>query len=145
MLLTNATLFVATAYDYLVVGGGTAGLTVATRLSENPSIRVGVIEAGLWRNEDPRVYIPGLFGQALGSELDWGFMAAPSEVLDGRKLNWARGKMLGGSSGLNYMVWGRGGKHEYDNWEKLGNPGWNWNEVLYVVLSPSGCLVDHDG
>ena len=139
MLLTNATLFTSTVYHYIIVGGGTAGLTVASRLSENPAIKVGVIEAGLWQNEDPRVYTPGLFGAAVGSELDWGFQTAPSEILNGRILGWARGKMLGGSSGLNFMLWGRAGKREYDNWEKLGNPGWNWGEILYVLLSAFFC------
>src|SRR5437588_12597060 len=104
MLVSNATLFASAAYHYLIAGGGTAGLTLAARLSEDPSIRVGVLEAGLWRNDDPRVFIPGMFGIAVGSEIDWKFKTTPQVELDGAVVDWARGKMLGGSSGLNFMI-----------------------------------------
>lgn len=131
MLLTNATLFASTPYHYLIIGGGTAGLTLAARLSSNPLITIGVLEAGLSQTDDPRVFTPGLLGTAAGSaELDWGFLAAPAAELDGRRVPWTRGRMLGGSSGLNYMLWGRAGREEYDGWEKLGNRGWGWAEML---------------
>ena len=125
MLVSNATFFASAAYHYLIAGGGTAGLTLAARLSEDPSIRVGVLEAGQWRNEDPLVLIPGLASVALGSDMDWGFKTAPQEGLDGGVINWSMGKMLGGSSGLGFMVWGRASKSEYNNWEEMGNEGWN--------------------
>ena len=92
MLITNATLFASTVYNYIVVGGGTAGLTVAARLSERPNITVGVIEAGEWQNEDPRVYIPGYFGVGVGSNLDWNFLTTPSEHLDNRRIQWLGGR-----------------------------------------------------
>lgn len=143
MLISNATLFASTAYHYLIAGGGTAGLTLAARLSEDPSIRVGVLEAGLWRNGDPRVFTPGLFGKALGSEIDWNFQTTPQPELNGAVVPWNRGKMLGGSSGLNFMIFGRAGKSEYDNWGEMGNKGWNWKSILYVSHLPPGVLYQY--
>ncbi|KAH8815544.1 putative choline dehydrogenase [Xylogone sp. PMI_703] len=117
--------------DYLVVGGGTAGLVVATRLSENPDITVGVLEAGPAAFNEPLIDVPGRFGEILGNDrYDWKFATTPQPGLAGRTLPWPRGKVLGGTSALNFMTWNRGCKEDYDAWEALGNPGWGWNDLV---------------
>ena len=106
-------------FTHLVVGGGTAGLVVATRLSENPNICVGVLEAG-----------PPAFGESLGSKYDWQFETTPQQGLNGKQLPWPRGKVLGGTSALNFMTWNRACKEDYDAWEELGADGWGWEGML---------------
>ena len=131
--------FIAHSFTHIVVGGGTAGLVVANRLSDDPEIKVGVLEAGSSAIDDARIKVPGRFGEALGSELDWQFETTQQPGLGGRSLPYPRGKVLGGSSALNFMTWNRGCKEDYDAWERLGNEGWGWNGILYVS-SGHGCL-----
>lgn len=130
--------FATKSFDFLIIGGGTAGLAVAARLSEHPDLIVGVLEAGLPAMGDSLVDCPGLAGHALGTALDWQFETVPQPGLGGRKLTWARGKVLGGSSALNYMTWNRAARQDYDDWRELGNPGWGWDD-LQSVFSP--CIV----
>ncbi|RAL02804.1 GMC family oxidoreductase [Aspergillus ibericus CBS 121593] len=115
----------ATAYDFVVIGGGTAGLVVASRLSEDPSISVLVLEAGADMTADPRVNIPIFYAALLGSDADWKFQSSPQPGLNGRVLGLNQGKALGGSSSLNAHVFVPPFKGAIDSWEKLGNPGWN--------------------
>lgn len=122
--------FCSQPFDYLIVGGGTAGLVVATRLSENPNIRVGVLEAGPAAFDEPLINIPGRFGESLGTKYDWKFETTPQAGIGGRQLPWPRGKVLGGTSALNFMTWNRGCREDYDAWEALGNGGWGWNDLL---------------
>jgi hypothetical protein len=92
-------------YDYLVVGGGTAGLCIAARLTENPDVKVGVLEAGSNRMDDPQVYTPSLYPSLIGREkYDWCFETTPQASAGGKKYSMPRGKLLGGSSGINYLV-----------------------------------------
>ncbi|PYI12219.1 aryl-alcohol dehydrogenase [Aspergillus sclerotiicarbonarius CBS 121057] len=116
----------ATAYDFVVVGGGTAGLVIASRLSEDPSISVLVLEAGADMTADPRVTIPIFYATLLGSDADWKFQSSPQPGLNGRVLGLNQGKALGGSSSLNAHVFVPPFKGAVDSWEELGNPGWNW-------------------
>jgi choline dehydrogenase-like flavoprotein len=122
--------FCCSSFDYLIIGGGTAGLVVAARLSENPKITVGVVEAGPAVFDEPLINIPGKFGESLGSKYDWQFETIPQPGIGGRKLSFPRGKVLGGSSALNFMTWNRGNREDYEAWEELGNEGWGWNSLL---------------
>ncbi|KAI0140378.1 putative choline dehydrogenase [Pestalotiopsis sp. NC0098] len=127
---TSPTDFCARKYDYIVVGGGTAGLVVAARLSENPALTVGVLEAGPAALGLESIDIPGLYGQALGTDYDWKFQTTPQVGLGGRTLDWPRGKVLGGTSALNFMTWNRACREDYDAWRDLGNEGWGWDDLL---------------
>ncbi|KAK3356848.1 hypothetical protein B0T25DRAFT_451790 [Lasiosphaeria hispida] len=126
----NADEFCARSFDFIVVGGGTAGLAVAARLAENPSLTVGVLEAGVAPAWDDDIDIPGCSGRALGGPYDWHFETVPQPGLNGRTLPWNRGKVLGGSSALNFMTWNRASREDYDAWEHLGNSGWGWEALL---------------
>ncbi|OOO08010.1 glucose-methanol-choline oxidoreductase [Aspergillus oryzae] len=118
-----------TAYDFVVIGGGTAGLVIASRLSEDPSISVLVLEAGADLTADPRVNIPIFYAALLGSDADWKFQSSPQPGLNGRVLGLNQGKALGGSSSLNAHVFVPPFKGAVDAWEELGNPGWNWSKL----------------
>ncbi|KAI0709496.1 alcohol oxidase [Earliella scabrosa] len=118
-------------FDYVVVGGGTAGLVVAGRLSEDPHVTVAVIEAGAHHVDEPMINTPELFGQAIGNPtFDWNFFTVPQAGLNNASFLYPRGKMLGGCSGLNFMAWDRASVKEYDAWETLGAKGWNWKTLL---------------
>ncbi|UKZ49614.1 hypothetical protein TrVGV298_003861 [Trichoderma virens] len=122
--------FIRQSFDFLVIGGGTAGLVVASRLAQDGKYTVGVLEAGGTANGREDVQIPGYLAMSLGSEIDWKFQTAPQTGLGGRSVSWPRGKALGGSSAINFMTWMRGAREDYDGWEALGNSGWGWNELL---------------
>lgn len=117
------------SYDYVIIGGGTAGLTLAARLSANPALSVLVIEAGPSVKGNDLIDIPGFLGAPIGTPLDWVVNTVPQATSNGHVYNWPRGKMLGGSSALNFMVWNRASAEEANVWEALGNPGWNWNSL----------------
>ncbi|RMJ10396.1 hypothetical protein CDV36_009977 [Fusarium kuroshium] len=120
-------------FDFLIVGGGTAGLAVASRLAESDaSYTIGVIEAGgvVAQGEEDEIDVPGLYGRSLGGRHDWNLATVPQQGLKGRSLPWPRGRILGGTSALNYMAWNRASKDDYDAWEALGNEGWGWEGLL---------------
>ncbi|KAI0039271.1 GMC oxidoreductase [Auriscalpium vulgare] len=120
-----------TKIDYLIVGGGTCGLVVASRLSEDPTVTVAVIEAGGNHKDAELVDVPGLANRALGNPLfDWGFVSTPQVHANNRVTFQARGKGLGGSSLLNFLVYARGSKADFNALEALGNPGWGWDEIV---------------
>ena len=122
--------FLGHRYDFVVIGGGTAGLAVASRLAENPDLTVGILEAGNVADDVDDITIPGRAGRPLGGKFDWQFETTPQKGLLGRVVPWPRGKVLGGSSALNYMTWNRGNREDYDAWEDLGNDGWGWDSLL---------------
>ncbi|XP_045506928.1 glucose dehydrogenase [FAD, quinone]-like [Colias croceus] len=118
-------------YDFIVVGGGSAGCVVATRLSEFPDWKVLLLEAG---PEQPDItLIPGLHNSLIGSNVDWGYSTEPngkSCLAYGGRCSWPRGKMMGGSGSINSMSYIRGNRLDYDRWAALGNKGWSYEEVL---------------
>ncbi|KAK9489782.1 hypothetical protein V1508DRAFT_400526 [Lipomyces doorenjongii] len=117
-------------YDYVIVGGGTAGLVIAARLSEDESVNVAVLEAGQLRLDDPIITTPLLSNAARGNPTyDWLFETIPQTSLNNRTIKWPRGKIVGGSSCINSHVFVRASPEEYDDWEALGNEGWNWKTL----------------
>ncbi|KEF59691.1 uncharacterized protein A1O9_04537 [Exophiala aquamarina CBS 119918] len=123
--------FLQQSYDYVICGGGTAGLTIAARLTENPDITVGVIEAGKNRLGDPLVDTPAAFIHMLGNkEYDWAYDTVPQVGNKNKVHQVPRGKLLGGSSGINYMMYVRGSDQDYDDWAELANDkGWSAAEM----------------
>ncbi|KOX67656.1 Glucose dehydrogenase [acceptor] [Melipona quadrifasciata] len=125
-------------YDFIVIGGGSAGAVVASRLSEVSNWTVLLVEAG--DNENEISDVPVLAGYTQLSDMDWKYQTSPPTVsayclaMIGDRCNWPRGKVLGGSSVLNAMVYVRGNRRDYDNWARLGNVGWSYNEVLPYFL-----------
>lgn len=118
-----------TQYDYIVIGAGSAGCVVANRLTQNSETTVLLLEAG---EEDtkPEIQIPLSSPNLPGSEVDWGYFSQPEPYLNNRKIFCPRGKVLGGSSSINSMIYIRGNHHDYDHWQSLGNPGWSYQDVL---------------
>jgi len=119
--------------DYVVVGGGNAGLTVAARLAASKrNFKVVVLEAGQNDPTNSGILVPGLAGSTLGNtSVDWAFSTVPQEHADGRAVFSPRGKTLGGSSALNLLVYTRPDAADIDEWEKLGNgKGWSWKGLL---------------
>ncbi|MEU4559488.1 FAD-dependent oxidoreductase [Actinoplanes sp. NPDC023936] len=116
-------------YDYIVVGAGSAGATLAARLSEDPGTTVLLLEAG-GSSRHLSVQVPVAFSKQFRTKYDWEFWTEPEPQLGGRRLYHPRGKMLGGSSGQNAMIYIRGHRSDYDDWAKGGATGWSYDEVL---------------
>ncbi|KAL4813541.1 GMC oxidoreductase-domain-containing protein [Aspergillus spinulosporus] len=119
--------FTTTPFDFIVCGGGTAGLAIAARLSEIPSVNVGIVEAGKYRIGDPLIDTPATFMQMFEDpEYDWCLFTAPQTANNGKVHHIPRGKVLGGSSAINYMMYVRGSLQDYDDWAALvGDEGWS--------------------
>ncbi len=121
-------------YDYVIVGGGTAGCLLANRLSEDPDVRVLLLEAG-GRDNYIWVHIPVGYLYCHGNpRVDWCFKTAEEPGLNGRSLQYPRGKVIGGCSSINGMIYMRGQARDYDLWRQHGNPGWSWSDVLPYFL-----------
>ena len=116
-------------YDYIVIGAGCAGCVLASRLTETPDRSVLLIEAGP-SDHKREIHIPAAFSKLFKSCVDWNFLTEPQERLNGRRLYWPRGKMLGGSSSMNAMIYIRGRNADFDAWRELGNDGWGAADVL---------------
>jgi choline dehydrogenase len=115
--------------DYVVVGTGSAGSVVATRLSADPAAQVVVLEAGP-KDRDKFVHIPAAFSKLFRSKLDWDYLTEPQKELAGREIYWPRGKMLGGSSSINAMMWVRGFAADYDEWAAHAGADWSFKQVV---------------
>ncbi len=116
--------------DYVVVGAGSAGCVLANRLSADPAVKVVLLEAG-GRDLNPWIHVPvGYFKTMHNPATDWCYKTEPDPGLGGRRLDWPRGKTLGGSSSINGLLYVRGQPEDYDHWAQLGNRGWGWDDVL---------------
>lgn len=123
--------FLSQTYDYVIVGGGTAGLVVAARLTENPAVKVGVLEAGKNRMDDKQISTPCLYPSLIGRpEYDWCMSSIPQPNAGGKTYSMPRGKVLGGSSAINYLMYVRGSRKDYDSWAEIGNKGWGWDDLV---------------
>jgi choline dehydrogenase len=121
-------------FDYVIVGAGTAGCVLASRLSEDRASRVALVEAGPL-DRHPFIHIPATVGAAIAQpKLNWRFMTAPQEHLNGRSIPIPRGHVVGGSGSINGMVYFRGHSTDFDDWAAAGNPGWSYRDVLPYFL-----------
>lgn len=116
--------------DYVIVGAGSAGCVIANRLSARPDTKVVLLEAG-GPDTNPWIHIPvGYFKTMHNPSVDWCYKTEPDPGLNGRAIDWPRGKVLGGSSSLNGLLYVRGQPEDYDRWRQMGNVGWGWDDVL---------------
>jgi len=121
---------VMSEYDYIVVGAGSAGCVLANRLSTDENKRVLLLEAG-GRDSSPWIHVPvGYFKTLHNPNTDWCYKTEPDPGLNGRSIDWPRGKTLGGSSSINGLLYIRGQNQDYDHWRQLGNAGWAFEDVL---------------
>ena len=117
-------------FDFVVIGAGSAGCAVASRLSENSRYSVALLEAG-GRDSIPWIHIPIGYFKTMGNPVtDWCYKTEPDTGLNGRSIAWPRGKVLGGSSSINGLLYVRGQARDFDHWRQLGNAGWGFDDVL---------------
>ncbi|KAI0832660.1 GMC oxidoreductase [Trametes gibbosa] len=127
------------SFDYVVCGGGTAGLTLAARLTEDPKNSVLVLEAGEANIDDMALLRPASYGSHFGrSEYSWGHQTAKQKTTGDSAHMWFRGKGLGGSSGINFLCWTKPPREDIDDFERLGNPGWNWENFEKYLKRTEG-------
>ena len=117
-------------YDFIIAGAGSAGCAIANRLSANGRHKVLLLEAG-GRDNNPWIHVPvGYFKTLHNPNTDWSYVTQPDPGLNGRSIDWPRGKTLGGSSSINGLLYIRGQHEDYDHWRQLGNEGWGWDDVV---------------
>ena len=125
--------------DYVIIGGGSAGCVLANRLSENPKTNVVLLEAG-GEDRNPLIHIPaGYIKTMVNPSINWMFESEPEESSGNRRILFPRGKVLGGSSAINAMLYVRGQSHDYDHWAQKGNPGWSYQDVLPYFRKAEFC------
>src|SRR5258708_38816405 len=117
-------------YDYIVVGAGAAGCVLANGLTKDLSVKVLLLEAG-GQDSKREIRVPMFFPRNFQSAGDWSYFTEDEPQLENRKIYWPRGKVLGGSSSINAMIYIRGNSKDYDDWRDAGNSGWGFSEVLH--------------
>ena len=118
------------SFDYVIVGAGSSGCVLADRLSAQPDLRVLLIEAGP-SDRNPWIHVPGgIFKLINNPAVDWCYQTEPEPGLNGRRMGLPSGRVLGGSSSINGMIYVRGQRRDYDGWRDLGNRGWSYDDVL---------------
>ena len=133
-----------TVYDYVIVGAGSAGCVLANRLSANPDKRVCLLEAG-GGHRDPMLHIPAGWATNFNNpRVDWGYQTNPEPELNDRQIYWPRGKVLGGSSAINGMVYIRGVPRDFEDWAQAGAVGWGWQDVLPYFVKAERQQTHHD-
>jgi choline dehydrogenase-like flavoprotein len=148
MLAQSLLALCTSSFDYVIVGGGPAGLIVANRLSANPNITVAVIEAGASAYSNPNVTtLPrsiAEFSPGIGTQIDWSYTSAPQKYTSNRTLPYTAGKVLGGTTTINGMTYLRAEKVQIDAWEELGNDGWSWNGMWPYYLAQESFQLPED-
>jgi choline dehydrogenase len=131
-------------FDYIIIGAGSAGCVLANRLSEDASRRVLLLEAG-GEDDAAAIRTPALFSQLQDSACDWSDRTVPQRYMHDRRVYIPQGKVLGGPSSINHIIYIRGNRHDYDHWASLGNTGWSYDEVLpYFIKSETNeAFADH--
>ena len=125
-------------FDYVIVGAGSAGCVLANRLSASGKYKVAILEAG-GKDTYPWIHVPVGYFKTMGNpKTDWSYQTENDPGLNGRSLVWPRGKVLGGSSSINGLLYVRGQAQDYDAWRQLGNPGWSWDDVLPLFMRSEG-------
>ncbi len=127
----------AKGFDYVIVGGGSAGCVLAARLSENPAVRVCLIEAG-GRDSNPLIHMPVGFARMTGGPLTWGLTTAPQRHANNREIPYAQARVLGGGSSINAEVFTRGHPSDYDRWVEEGAAGWGFKDIQKYFLRSEG-------
>lgn len=125
----NPSMATESVYDYVIVGAGSAGCVLANRLSADPRVRVLALEAG-GADRKREIHIPAAFSKLFKSAYDWAYFTEEQVHLHNRRLYWPRGKVLGGSSSINAMIYIRGNRHDFDGWCEAGNGSWDFMSVL---------------
>jgi choline dehydrogenase len=123
-----------TRFDYIIVGAGSAGCVLASRLTEDPTCRVLLLEAG-GEDDSPSIRTPALYTQLQDSSCDWADRTVPQKHMYGRRIFMPQGRVLGGSSAINYMIYMRGNRGDYDRWACDGNEGWAYDDILPYFLT----------